>query len=314
MKQNGFKQNRDSISDQKADTAKYGFLIGLFLNGMALIAAVISNSLIAVSDMINGFTETLSIFLTWMAMQRVAKGRNMPNYNYGEGKIENLASLGIALTLVPTFILICKNAVSRLMEPTMSINVSGVIFYLVLGVIALGSNVFFWFRSYRLAITAPSPGIEAQWRLFRVKAISNAFVVFSLALNIVLRAYSWAAYLDPALSLIVAAMILISAYKIFTRSVYDLLDGALEENIQLMIMRELAVHFDKYRDFHGVRSRRVGNRVLIELFLEFEPDRTMKEVQDNIEEMKSGMEKSVKGSQVIIVPSVSQVVSGVVGV
>ena len=59
---------------------------------------------------------------------------------------------------------------------------------------------------------------------------------------------------------------MISAYKIFTRSIYDLLDGALEENIQLMIMRELAVHFDKNRDFHGVRSRRVGSRVFIELF------------------------------------------------
>jgi ferrous-iron efflux pump FieF len=210
--------------------------------------------------------------------------------------------------LVLSFILILKNAVDRLMEPAMAINVSGMIFYLVLVVIALGSNAFFWFRSYRLAITSPSPGIEAQWRLFRVKAISNAFVLFSLSLNIIFRAYPWAAYIDPALSLVVAAMILISAYKIFTRSIYDLLDGALEENIQLMIMRELAVHFDKYRDFHGVRSRRVGSRVFIELFLEFEPDRTMGEVQDSIENIKSGMEKSIKGSQVIIVPSVSQVV------
>lgn len=307
MQKNASRQKQDFMSKQKADTAKYGFLIGFFLNGMALIAAVMSGSLIAVSDMINGLTETLSIFLTWIAMKRAAKG-DMPDYNYGQGKIENLASLGIALTLVISFVLICKNAVARLIEPTIIINVSGVIFYLVLAIIALGSNTSFWFRSYRLAVMAPSPGIEAQWRLFRVKVISNAFVAFSLALNMILRAYPWAAYLDPALSLFVAGMILISAYKILTRTVYDLLDGALEENIQLVIMRELAVHFDEYHDFHGVRSRRVGSRVFIELFLEFEPDRTMREVQNSIENIRSGMEKSIKSCEVIIAPSVSSVV------
>ncbi|ATW27837.1 cation diffusion facilitator family transporter [Candidatus Formimonas warabiya] len=305
MEQNDEVQKQQDLSDQKADTAKYGFILGLLINGTALFAAVLANSLVAVSDIINGLTETLSIFLTWLAMKRVAKG-NVHQYNYGQGKMENLASLGIVLALLFSFTLICINAVARLQHPSM-VNLSGVMLYLVMALIALATNVFFWFRAYHLATIASSPGIEAQWRLFRVKAISNAFVFVSLGLNVVFHSYSWVGYLDPAFSLVVASMILVSAYKIFTKSIYDLLDGALEENVQLIIMRELAAHFDEYQDFHGVRSRRVGSRVFIELFLQFDPERTMREVQDSIDTIRRSMEKSIKSSQVIIMPSTSRI-------
>ncbi|MEN6327707.1 MAG: cation transporter, partial [Syntrophomonas sp.] len=213
---------------------------------------------------------------------------------------------GIALALVMSFILICKNAVTRLLEPTM-VNIAGTQAYIVLISICLVSNVYFWIRAYRLAGIDPSPAIESQWRLFRVKAICNAFVIFSLSLNIILRSYPWISYVDPALSLILAAMILISAYKIFTRSIYDLLDGALEEEIQLKIMRALAICFDHYHDFQGVRSRRVGSHVFIELFLEFDPERKMGEVQDSIDTIKNSLEETIIGSHVMIVPSRSRV-------
>src|SRR5262245_33995610 len=40
--------------------------------------------------------------------------------------------------------------------------------------------------------------------------------------------------------------------------------------LQLHVLRCLSGHFDDYRDFHGMRSRRAGSRVFIEIFLEFD--------------------------------------------
>jgi len=305
MDNNSLKQTNSLLVNEKANTAKYGAIFGLILNGTGIFISLMSNSLIAVSDMINGLTETLSLFMTWLALKRVAKGGSA-SYNYGHGKLENLASLGIALALVFSFILICKNAATRLLEPTM-VNIAGTQAYIGLISICLACNVYFWVRAYRLAGIDPSPAIEGQWRLFRVKAICNTFVIFTLSLNIILRSYSWISYLDPALSLVVAVMILISAYKIFTRSIYDLLDGALEEEIQLKIMRALAGCFDHYHGFQGIRSRRVGSHVFIELFLEFDPESKMGEVQQSIDTIKGSLEKSIIGSHVMIIPSGSPI-------
>ncbi|MEN6462925.1 MAG: cation diffusion facilitator family transporter [Syntrophomonas sp.] len=302
---NDLKQTNNILIDEKANTAKHGAIIGLILNGTGIFISLMSNSLVAVSDMVNGLIETLSLFMTWLALKRIAKGGS-ENYNYGHGKLENLASLIIALALVFSFILICKNAITRLLEPTM-VNIAGTQAYIVLISICLISNSYFWVRAYRLAGIDPSPAIEGQWRLFRIKAISNLFVISSLSLNIIFRSYSWISYLDPALSLILAAMILNSAYKIFTRTIYDLLDGALEEEIQLKIMRVLALYFNDYLDFLGIRSRRVGSRVFIELFLEFDPESKMSKVQHSIDTIKSSLEESIIGSQVMIIPSRSRV-------
>ncbi|MDD4803345.1 MAG: cation transporter, partial [Syntrophomonas sp.] len=85
---NDLKQTNNLLVNEKANTAKHGAIMGLILNGTGIFISLMSNSLIAVSDMINGLTETLSLFMTWLALKRVAKGGSA-NYNYGHGKLEN---------------------------------------------------------------------------------------------------------------------------------------------------------------------------------------------------------------------------------
>ncbi|MEN6326517.1 MAG: cation transporter dimerization domain-containing protein, partial [Syntrophomonas sp.] len=62
-----------------------------------------------------------------------------------------------------------------------------------------------------------------------------------------------------------------------------------------------------YLDFLGIRSRRVGSRVFIELFLEFDPESKMSKVQHSIDTIKNSLEESIIGSQVMIIPSRSRV-------
>ena len=65
-------------------------------------------------------------------------------------------------------------------------------------------------------------------------------------------------------------------------SCYDLLDGTLEEGDQLKITRELVTHFDRYDMLYGVRSRRSGNRIFIDIFLGFDPDKRVGDVERDI--------------------------------
>ena len=108
-------------------------------------------------------------------------------------------------------------------------------------------------------------------------------------------------YLDPASSLVIAGVMVHSAWGILSDSVRDLLDVALDEGVQLQVLRcRLATHFEDYR-IHGVRSRRAGSAMFIEVFLEFNPDRRMADVQSVIDDMRDAM-RAIPGSFVSIVP------------
>ena len=77
---------------------------------------------------------------------------------------------------------------------------------------------------------------------------------------------------------------------------------SLEEELQLIVVRALADYFDDYLAFHGVRSRRSGNFIYIELFLEFEEDKKLSEVQSVIYRIKNTLEAEIPRSSVTIMP------------
>ncbi|MBM3218565.1 MAG: hypothetical protein FJZ38_07750 [Candidatus Rokubacteria bacterium] len=86
-------------------------------------------------------------------------------------------------------------------------------------------------------------------------------------------------------------------------SVHDLLDRALEESRQLLIVRVLAQHFDAYEHVREVRSRRSGARIYIEIFLGFDASRTLGGVQRAVDAMRADLEALIAGSSVVIVPA-----------
>jgi divalent metal cation (Fe/Co/Zn/Cd) transporter len=108
-------------------------------------------------------------------------------------------------------------------------------------------------------------------------------------------------------SLILSFYILGAAYLIGKRSIDELLDKTIDEPLQMMILSELAAYFDEYLEVHGVRSRRTGQFVFIEIFLEFESNKLMGDVQTVINRIKADLEKKIDGSQVMIVPSTSSI-------
>ena len=80
------------------------------------------------------------------------------------------------------------------------------------------------------------------------------------------------------------------------------MDKTLEEKFQLGILRVLASNFDKYLQLHDIRSRRSGGDIYIDLYLEFEQDQVYSKLMDNIQTIKSQLEKHIVNSQVNIIP------------
>ena len=75
----------------------------------------------------------------------------------------------------------------------------------------------------------------------------------------------------------------------------------------MVIVRHLAVFFYDYTALHGIRSRRSGNSVYIEIFLEFDRNMKMCEVHGIINRIKVSLEAHIAKSSVSVVPTSSAV-------
>ena len=143
--------------------------------------------------------------------------------------------------------------------------------------------------------------MASQSKLFFTKMVANLFIFGSLAASLALAAYEWSVYIDPIASLIIAGSILMSAVGVFSSSCYDLLDGTLEETDKLEIMRELVNNFDRFDMLYNVRSRRAGNRTFIDIYLGFDDDRRMGDVQREIDVIRAAVGAHFPHSTVTVV-------------
>lgn len=277
-----------------------GFVCALGLLIPSIAAAYIARSLTLVVDILISLAETLASLMSWLIIRQVARGKNH-EFNYGFGKLENISGLGVAAVMLASFMVVLYEGIERLHTPV-SVVQSGVIMGLLITTFAAVADTWLWVKNHRLARRQKSPLMEAQWRFFRSKSVCDYCVLASLGLTLGLRAYEWSHYIDTIFSFILSGFLLVSAYTITADSMYDLLDRTLDESLQLEITRLLVAHFDEYENLHGVRSRRSGGHVYIEIFLEFDGGKTMAEVQKMIDHITADLESKIPSSHVMICP------------
>jgi len=265
------------------------------------VVVVLSNSLTVFSDLLRNVGVVFAIFFSWLAINRGAKGRNF-SYNYGYGKMENLSSLIVAGVLIVSIITIVYQTIDRFQHPV-ALREVGMGVGIALSALAGASNAWLSWQSRKTAKRETSPVMDSLSRLFQVKTMSTVCVLASLSLSFAFRDYPWAVYIDPAGSIVLLGFMVFATYGVISSSIFDLLDRALNDSLQLIVLNSLARHFDSYEAVHGVRSRRSGNNVYIELHLEFNPASKMSDVQQSIDEMKAELEGDIPGSQIIIVPT-----------
>lgn len=272
-----------------------GFVDTLFSCG-ALIA---SQSSVVLADFLKTLLEFVAVLLAWLAIRRIRRGAGA-TYDYGIGKLENLSSLAVAALMMMVVLVIVANAVRNIVLPG-HIGGAGVYLSIVLQVFYSGINGVLWKRAVRATAEENSPIMAAQAKLFFTKLVGNVFIFGSLIGSLALAGHTWSVYIDPVASLIIAGSILMSALRVLATSCYDLLDGTLEEGDQLKITRELVTHFDRYDMLYGVRSRRSGNRIFIDIFLGFDPGKRVGEVQREMDLIRNSVGAHFPNSVVTVI-------------
>jgi cation diffusion facilitator family transporter len=266
-----------------------------------IVAAVLSGSVVLFADAVKVANEILATFFSYLTIRRMAKG-SAGRYDYGMGKMETTTSIITGGVMLVSLLLVFFVGIYRIAMPAELVH-EGVLLGISLMVIGTSTNTWRWKKNYRLNKKEPSPIMDSQWRLYKTKAISDFSIFVSLLASLTFRHYAWSLYIDPLASFIIAGFLLTSSHRVISSSLPDLLDRTLDEELQLIIVRDLAVFFNDYTALHEVRSRRSGNNVYIELYLEFDGEKRMCEVQETINRIKSSLEANISKSSVSVVPT-----------
>ena len=149
---------------------------------------------------------------------------------------------------------------------------------------------------------SPSPIITGQLNLYRGKYISDISVTVTLCLGLVFRKYAFAHFIDPLGAVVLSGFLFYAVYTLFSQSMDNLMDRTLEESLQMGILRVLGLHFNDYHNIHDIRSRRSGQHIFIDLYLEFDSGKAMGEVQEAICGISNDILGFIKNCQVNIVP------------
>ena len=293
---------------KKQRTVLISLIIDFVLWIPDIIAAVLSGSIVLFADAVKCANEIIATFFAYLVIRRMAKG-GAGAYDYGMGKLETITSVVTGGVMFVSLVIVFIIALYRVAVPAELVH-DGVYLGIVLMVMGVSMNSWLWMKNYRFNQREPSPIMDSQWRLFRAKAFADFSVLVALIASMELSAYSWSLYIDPLASFVIAGFLLFSGYRVITSSLPDLLDKTLDEELQMVIVRHLAVFFDDYTALHGVRSRRSGSNVYIEIFLEFDGEKKMCEVQEIINRIKSSLEAHIPKSSVSIVPASSAVCGG----
>lgn len=297
-------QNNTSASGDKESREKL-VTTGLCMDFVILIpetvAVILSGSATLLSDVIKCANEVLATLFAIMVIRRMKAGGKF-TYDYGMGKFETLTRIITGGVMLVSICILVLFTVHRLLHPEEFGMVAAYI-GIPLMLVASIADYHHWHVYRHRSQQDPSPIMEAQWRFRRAKTFSNLLVLCALAVSVICIGYPWAHYIDPVVSFIIIGFLLFAGYREFSSSLPDLFDKTLDEELQIVILRELSGSFDRYEEFHGVRSRRSGSRIYIEIFLGFNPEQKVGEVQEFATALKCSLETKIAGSVVSVVLS-----------
>jgi ferrous-iron efflux pump FieF len=267
--------------------------------GASMVGMSTSNSIVFVANFVIAVTGALASGLSLYTIKQMSRGADLKN-TYGFGRFETASSIVVGLTMIMAVGFIAFEAFNKIIHP---VEQQGGLVGILLTCVSFVVSLWLWVRNYRLTRTEHSPIFEAMWRMARMGALEDLLIIGAVGISLIFSGHGWARFLDAGASLLLAVALIKSIKDIMSGSISDLLDRSLDERDQIIIIRELVNHFDRYDQIHGFRTRRSGSQIFVELFLEFDSSQPMCEIYDVIAVLEAAIKKQLPHAQVMIVPS-----------
>ncbi len=224
-------------------------LIGLLLANLAVVGAkflvgLFSGSLAILGSALDSAVDALNNVLALIVV-RVASKAPDEDHPYGHGKFETLGALAIVGFLSITCFELVRGAVNHLVSGAHPLVVTD--FQLAILVLTLAVNVFVAWYEHRRGNELGSSLLIADAAHTR----ADVFITVGVLIGVLFTRQGWW-WIDPAIAIVVALVIVLVAYQILVRTVPVLVD---ERAIPTRAIQETAQAVVGVKGAYGIRSR-----------------------------------------------------------
>ncbi|SEA66092.1 cation diffusion facilitator family transporter [Desulfuromusa kysingii] len=279
-------------SNPKVKAAAFSICGAFTLAAIKLVVAFFSGSMAVMASAIDSLLDILMSGVNFMAIRHAEQPPDQ-SHPFGHGKYETLATLFQALVISGSGGWIIYESIVRLSQNNALENIDQGI-----GVLAFSAIVSWFIASYlsKVAKETDSSALEADSLHFRMDIYSNLGLMAGL---LMVRWFN-ISWLDPALSILVASYILHEALQLIKRSLTDILDHELPDEIQQQVHQLISNHSGPLAGYHGLRTRRAGSLKIMDFHLEVCKDMSVAEAHALADSLEKKIEKEIPGANVII--------------
>lgn len=252
--------------DRKTRAAALSVASNSLLIVLKVIVGLLIGSVAVISEAIHSGMDLLAALIAFFAVRASGKEADA-RHPFGHGKFENMSGTIEALLIFAAAVWIIYEAVRKLLDPQeIDMPFWGAGVMLVSALV----NIFVSRHLFKVGKETDSVALRADaWHL-RTDVYTSAGVMVGL-LIIWLVGLAWPGldlrWLDPVVAILVALMILRTAWNLTRESTQDLLDVSLPEEDIDWIPGFVAQRWPDVRSLHHLRTRKAGPNRFLDLHL-----------------------------------------------
>jgi cation diffusion facilitator family transporter len=243
----------------KESASKLAVLAVSLLIGMKVAASILTGSIAITADAIHSVIDLFGVVIGYIGI-RVSSKPPDERHPFGHGKAENISGVVIASLIAISAGIIAYRAIERLIF-------GGAVELVTLGIYvtaaAIAINLAISWYAMSVARATDSIALEATARDMLADVLSSVAVLIGL----ILVQLTEITMLDPIVALLVAALIVRTAYLTMKKSLAGLMDTRLPQPEEDEIIACLKEHGGQIAGFHKIRTRKAGSQRYIDFHL-----------------------------------------------
>ena len=253
------------------------------LSGFKLFAGIVGNSGAMISDAIHSFSDVLTTLIAWVGV-KISKKASDSDHPYGHERLECMASLLLGAVLLVTGLGIGKvgleNIFSRDYE-TLAVPSAIALAAAIISIV--GKEAMYWYTRYYAQLIHSSAFLADAWH-HRSDAFSSIGSLIGIA-----GAMMGFPILDSVASVVICLFIVKVSFDILKDAVVKLLDTSCGEDYEKN-MSEYVSAQNGVVCVDMLHSRMFGNKVYIDLEIQVDGDKSLKEAHEVAEQVHTNVE------------------------
>jgi cation diffusion facilitator family transporter len=262
----------ESVDKQVA--AKKSTLVSVVVNiGLTLsqvFAGIVSGSQGLIADGIHSLTDLIADFVVLFANHHSAKEDD--DHHYGHQRYETAASLFLGVSLLAVGMGMLWSAGNKIIHPMASGQIQILALYVALGSLVAKEVLF----RYMLSVAERVRSSMLVANAWHARSDAASSLVVSIGIVGALLGYP---ILDAVGALVVGLMVAKTGWEFSWEALHDLMDRSVSEEEHVRI-EEIISETEGVKGFHALRTRKMGDMILVDVHIDVDHAATVKEGHD----------------------------------